>query len=259
MSERTRARATESSSTDREARAAFRLRDVVKQYDGRTVLQIDRLDVHHGETLAIVGPSGAGKSTLLRLLALLEPPTDGSVSWQLTSTACNFATVTNAQRRQLAMVFQQPALLSRSVWKNVAYGLHLRGVPDARQQALAALEQVSLAHLADARAKNLSGGEQQRVALARALVLKPSALILDEPTANLDPQNIRIIERLLRQQNTDTTIVMVTHNIFQAKRLADRVAFLLDGRLVETAPAATFFDAPTDPRTAAFLSGDMIY
>lgn len=244
---------------DEAVRTVYRLDDVRMRYDGRTVLQLDGLEICDGETLAVVGPSGAGKSTLLRLLALLERPSDGAVTLYLDRRVCQQQTVTNAQRRRLAMVFQQPALLSRSVFKNVAYGLQVRGAADVRERVMAALEQVQLAHLVDARAKRLSGGEQQRVALARALVLRPEVLILDEPTANLDPHNIRIIEGLLREQCEQTTVIMVTHNIFQAKRLADRVAFLLDSYLVEVAAAERFFDAPEDPRTAAFLSGDMVY
>jgi tungstate transport system ATP-binding protein len=118
-----------------------------------------------------------------------------------------------------------------------------------------------MAGLANARPRTLSGGELQRVALARALVLEPRVLLLDEPTANLDPANVRLIETLIREQRerAGTTVVLVTHNVFQARRLATRVALLLDGELVETAPAQVFFTAPQDPRTAAFMSGDLVY
>ena len=153
-----------------------------------------------GRRWRLWGRAARGKARCCGLLALLEPPSDGAVTLYLDGRACQQQTVTNAQRRRLAMVFQQPALLSRSVFKNVAYGLQVRGAADVRERVMAALEQVQLAHLVDARAKRLSGGEQQRVALARALVLQPEVLILDEPTANLDPHNIRIIEGLLREQ-----------------------------------------------------------
>jgi tungstate transport system ATP-binding protein len=159
------------------------------------------------------------------------------------------------------MVFQRPVLLSRSVRANVAYGLRLRGERDGRARIDAALERVGLSALADAQPRTLSGGEMQRVALARALVLEPRALLLDEPTANLDPANVRLIEHLVREQHDmfGTTIILVTHNIFQARRLATRVGLMLDGELIEVAPADDFFNTPQDPRTISFLSGDFVY
>jgi tungstate transport system ATP-binding protein len=143
----------------------------------------------------------------------------------------------------------------------VAYGLHLRGERDSRARVDAVLDRVLLLPLADAHPGTLSGGEMQRVAVARALVLEPRILLLDEPTANLDPANVRLLEDLFREQHEDygTTIVLVTHNVFQARRLADRVALLLDGRLVEVAGTAAFFESPRDPRTAAFVRGDYVY
>jgi tungstate transport system ATP-binding protein len=120
---------------------------------------------------------------------------------------------------------------------------------------------VGLSHLAQANARTLSGGEIQRVALARALVIEPTVLLLDEPTANLDPYNVKLIEQIITEVNREagTTVVLVTHNVFQAKRLAHRTGLLLEGRLVEIAETATFFSAPTDPRTRAFVQGDMVY
>ena len=158
------------------------------------------------------------------------------------------------------MVFQRPFLMSRTVFDNVAYGLRIRG--DSNPEAVwEALERVSLTKLAKAPANTLSGGEMQRVAVARALVIEPQVLLLDEPTANLDPYNARIIENLISEQNQQfhTTIVLVTHNIFQARRLATRVGLMLNGELVEIAPKDTFFESPADPRTKAFLSGDLVY
>ena len=159
------------------------------------------------------------------------------------------------------MVFQRPALLSRSVRANVAFGLRVRGQRNGRAKIAEALERVSLLHLMNARAQTLSGGEMQRVAVARALVVEPRVLLLDEPSANLDPQNVRIIEDLIREQNQHygTSIIMVTHNVFQAQRLATRVALLLDGRLVEVAAADKFFNDPDDPRTTSlYLRGDCV-
>jgi tungstate transport system ATP-binding protein len=120
---------------------------------------------------------------------------------------------------------------------------------------------VRLAHLAKQPVERLSGGEAQRVSLARALVLSPEILFLDEPTANLDPSNVRIIEEIVRRANETqgATIVLVTHNIWQARRLAHRVSLLFEGEIIETAPATEFFNHPQDPRTAAFLSGELVY
>jgi tungstate transport system ATP-binding protein len=238
----------------------YTLREVRQVYGTRTVLDIPALTVQRGEALAVVGPSGAGKSTLLRLLALLETPEQGEMLLHLNGERVSAATASTAQRRQLAMVFQRPALLSRSVRANIAYGLRLRGERDGHRRVEAALERVSLTHLASAHPRTLSGGEMQRVAVARALVLEPRVLLLDEPTANLDPYNVRLIEGLIREQHAahETTIVLVTHNIFQARRLATRVVLLLEGALIEEAPAEQFFDAPRDPRTAAFLSGEFV-
>lgn len=239
----------------------YQLNNISQHYNGRTVLQIDRLDIYSGEILAIVGPSGAGKSTLLRLLNFLEHSTTGVINFdnnQLNGTGPSLDL-----RRRVTTVFQQPTLLNRSVAANVAYGLKLRNVPRATIAPVVeeALGKVGLNEFANASNRSLSGGEAQRVALARALVLQPSVLLLDEPTANLDPYNVKLIEQIVSDvnQSRGTTVVLVTHNIFQAKRLAHRTALLLNGRLVEIADTPTFFNTPTDPRTAAFVRGDMVY
>ena len=185
----------------------------------------------------VVGPSGAGKSTLLRLLNFLEPPSSGTIEFEGQAVPPNPPL---AVLRRVTTVFQRPLMLSRSVADNVAFGLRLRGLPvDGRVGDI--LTQVGLAALAGTPAGRLSGGEMQRAALARALVLDPTALLLDEPTANLDPYNIGLIESILlaHRQARGTAVVLVTHNVFQARRLAGqaggRVALLLAGRLVEVA------------------------
>ncbi len=237
----------------------YDLRGVARDYAGRRVVDVDALAIERGEIFGLVGPSGAGKSTLLRLLAFVEAPSAGSLTFDGISAANGSMPL--AQRRRVTLVFQRPVLLKRSVEENVAFGLGLRGEHDARAKVRAALEQVGLESLAAARASSLSGGEMQRAALARALVLDPDVLLLDEPTANLDPYNVGLIESIVREQNQQrgTTVVLVTHNVFQARRLAARCALMLDGKIIETAPAHDFFERPRDPRTAAFVRGEMVY
>ncbi len=237
------------------------LDNLTKRYDDRTVLRIDHLEIYAGEILALVGPSGAGKSTLLRHLNFLERPTAGHLTFE--KKTWNGTSPPLEVRRKVTTVFQRPVLLNRSVAANVAYGLKVRGKGGklAEQAVTEALTQVGLSDLAKASARTLSGGEAQRVALARALVVEPTVLLMDEPTANLDPYNVKLIEQIITtvNQKRGATVVLVTHNVFQAKRLAHRTAFLLDGRLVEVADTATFFDHPTDTSTAAFVRGEMVY
>lgn len=238
----------------------YRLDNVVKAYGARMVLDIKSLEVHRGEILGIIGPNGAGKSTLLRLLDFLEPPSRGRMRFG-DYVLDGVGPPPLELRRRVTTVFQRPVLLSATVFDNVAYGLRVRGIKEVDQRVHAVLKQVRLGRFARAPVRILSGGEAQRVALARALVIEPEVLLLDEPTANLDPANVALIEGIVRRVNEErgTTIVLVTHNVFQARRLAHRVALLLDGQVVEVGPTRTFFEAPQDPRTAAFVRGDMIY
>jgi tungstate transport system ATP-binding protein len=238
----------------------YRLQDVRQLYNGREVLHIDQLQIFQGEILGLVGPSGAGKSTLLRLLNFLESPTEGTIHFKDVPFRPGQKMPT-ALRRRVTTVFQQPHLLNRTVTANVGYGLRLRNNSNSHTRVEAALEQVGLDHIANQRARTLSGGEAQRAALARALVIEPDVLLLDEPTANLDPYNVSLIEKIIVQSNRErkTTVVLVTHNIFQAKRMAQRVALLLEGRIVEIGDVQSFFESPRDPRTAAFVGGEMVY
>jgi tungstate transport system ATP-binding protein len=241
-------------------RASYAIENLTKIYQNRQVLGIDSLHIYPGEILAFVGPSGSGKSTLLRLLNFLEPPTTGRVVYRGERFDPQ-RDVSIEIRRTVTTVSQRPILLDRSVRANVEFGLRLRGRRDREGAVLAALEKVGLAALEKQAARTLSGGEAQRVALARAMVIRPDVLLLDEPTANLDPYNVGVIEEAVRQLNAaqSTTVVLVTHNVFQARRLAHRVAFILDGKIVEVADTESFFERPCDPRTAAFVRGEMVY
>jgi tungstate transport system ATP-binding protein len=239
---------------------AYQIRELVKVYEAREVLAIQAMEVQQGEILALVGPSGSGKSTLLRLLNFLEAPTSGWIDYGGARFEAGKEMPLDLRRR-VTTVFQRPMLLDRTVWENVTYSLKLRGQRDAHSPAQTVLEQVGLAGLAQQNARRLSGGEAQRVALARAMILNPDVLLMDEPTANLDPYNVGLIEKIIHQVNREqqATVVLVTHNVFQARRLADRVAFLLGGKLVEIADVQSFFDSPGDKRTQAFVNGEMVY
>lgn len=238
----------------------FHLEGLSKTYGNRRVVQIDDLTIPSRTIFVVIGPSGAGKSTLLRLLNFLEPPTSGSLTFA-GRVIHPGEEVPLEIRRRITMVFQRPMLLNGSVWDNVAYGLRLRGRRDQRSEIQDMLELVGLSKLARAPAQKLSGGEAQRVALARALVIQPEVLLLDEPTANLDPYNVGLIEKIITQVNTEhgVTVVFVTHNIFQARRLAHTAALLLEGCVIEAGLADELFQSPRDLRTAAFVAGDMIY
>lgn len=237
--------------------------DLAQSYGARTVLRIARLELAEGELLALVGPSGAGKSTLLRLLNFLERPSQGQICYRGQPYAPE--TLPLDIRRRITTVFQRPLLLDASVRGNVAYGLRLRGRGDGRGDSRKleddAMAAVGLQHLARARARTLSGGEAQRVALARALILRPEILLLDEPTANLDPANVRQIEQIITRISAEmgTTVVLVTHHVWQARRLAHRVGLLYDGELLEIAPTNRFFDHPEHPLTRAFLRGETVF
>jgi tungstate transport system ATP-binding protein len=240
------------------AEALYLLDGLTHRYGGRPVLRLDRLEARAGEVLCLVGPTGAGKSTLLRLLAGLEVPFAGEL--RFAGQRVSGRGLPLEVRRRITLLLQRPVLLAGTVRANVEYGLRLRGrrgAPEVR----ALLERLGLAALASRPARSVSGGEAQLVALARALAFGPEVLLLDEPTAHLDPARVALVEEVVRDDHRrrGTTVVWATHNLFQARRAADRVAFLLEGRLVEVAEAEAFFTAPRDPRTAAFVRGEMVY
>ena len=213
----------------------------------RAIIEPLTLELGAGPSTVILGANGAGKSVLMRLMHGLLAPTEGKISWS-----------SEDPRRHQAMVFQRPVMLRRSALANVAYALKLAGVADANRRAMAALEEVGLAHLAHRSARVLSGGEQQRLALARAWALHPEVLFLDEPTASLDPTATREIESLIRAFDAaGTKVVMATHNLGQARRLGDEVLFLHQGRLVERAQVGQFFAKPASAEAAAFIKGEL--
>ena len=236
----------------------YALSNVRQCYGERCVVDVDSLDVRTGEILAVVGPSGAGKSTLLRLLNFLEMPTEGQISYLGTPAGPDLPL---SVRRQVTTVFQRPMLLRRSVTANVRIGQRIRGSAPNDNALERWLDRLGLGELSDTPARTLSAGEAQRVALARALVVDPSVLLLDEPTGNLDPYNVALIEEIVRSDNEErgTTVVVVTHDPFQARRLADRTGLMISGQMVELRDTEEFFTCPKRPETAAFLRGDLVY
>jgi tungstate transport system ATP-binding protein len=225
----------------------LRLQNVVYAAAGQAIIDGVTLEIGAGPSTIILGANGAGKSVLMRLMHGLLAPSSGSIVWN----------AADARRRQ-AMVFQRPIMLRRSAHANVAYALKLASTQRAKAVAMEALEEVGLAHLAQRPARVLSGGEQQRLALARAWALHPEVLFLDEPTANLDPSATREIETIIKAFDAaGTKIVMATHNLGQARRLADEVIYLHRGRVIERAPVEKFFAQPVTPEAAAFIKGEL--
>jgi len=232
----------------------LRARGVCFEARGKRLIDDISFTLEAGPRVMILGPNGAGKSLLLRLCHGLLSPTDGAIEWAEPDPV--------RARLQQALVFQRPVLLRRSVAANAHFGLRLRGVPRRRRQEVVAeaLRQGGLAHVAHRAARVLSGGEQQRLALVRAWTLQPQVLFLDEPTAHLDPAATRAVEALLKQfHDAGTKLIMTTHDLGQARRLADEVLFLHRGRLLEHSPAAAFFSRPQSAEAAAFLDGNLLW
>ena len=218
------------------------LKNVTKTYGDKTVLENVNLQIQEGEILALLGPNGSGKTTILKILALIEKPTNGELRLLgETATAKNMEKI----RMLTSLVFQKTTVFTTSVYNNVAYGLRIRKTPKELRdyEVKKALKLVKLEGFENRPARKLSGGEQQRVAIARALVLRAKLLLLDEPTANLDPKNAQILEGVIATINREmkTTIVMSTHNMFQAKTLPSRIALIDGGKITEVGTPEDIF------------------
>lgn len=217
------------------------------EIEGKALLSGLSLDVHAGESVVVLGANGAGKSTLLKLCNAIIAPTEGAVRTVAT--------------RDQALIFQRPPLLQRSVIDNIRFVLAAHGVPEPLrgERAKVALDACGLGAIATRNARLLSGGEQQRLALARAWACAPKLLLADEPTANLAPAAMREVERLIQAvQGTGTTLILTTHNVAQAKRLASRIVFLEGGRVVEDRPAADFFASTQSAAARRYLEGESL-
>lgn len=230
------------------------LKGLVYDAGGKRVINDVNATIRSRRITAIMGPNGAGKSILLRLMHGLILPTNGEILWA-------GRRMDRAIAHQQAMVFQRPVLLRRSVAANVSHALGLRGIKRDKRAVCVdeALRLAGLERHAAMPARVLSGGEQQRLCLARALSLEPNVLFLDEPTSSLDPASTLAIERLLLDaQRRGIKVILVTHDIGQARRLADDVMFLHHGRVLEHQDAQNFFDDPQSEELWAFLSGGLV-
>lgn len=222
--------------------------------DGTTLLDIPRLSIRTRGPTVVLGPNGAGKSVLVRLLHGLIPATSGEV--RIAGRVPG-----RDERARQAMVFQRPVLLRRSVMANMTFALRARGVARAERpkRARALLELAGLADRARQPARALSGGEEQRLALVCALAGQPELLFLDEPTSNLDPGATHRIEQLIAEADqAGTKVILVTHDLGQARRLGDEVIFLRRGQITEQTPAAEFFRHPRSPEARAFVAGHLV-
>lgn len=227
-----------------------RMHNVRFEPNGRTVLDGVELELGDEGITLVMGPNGAGKSVLLRMLCGLIEPSAGSIEWAGGPRP----------ERGVMMVFQHPMMIRASVLENVSLGLKPQGVSRTERYRRAAgiLERVALADRAQDSARHLSGGEQQRLALARAWLTRPRLLLLDEPTASLDPSATAEVERIIREIRTDgTRIVMTTHNLGQATRLGDEVVFISAGKVREHTPLQRFFARPASEEARLFIQGEL--
>lgn len=236
----------------------YRLTKTRREVNAEFSLNVDDWQHSSGQTFCLVGPTGAGKTTFLKMMTGLIEIQCGSIEFEGRAWQKGIAPL--ADSRQIAMVPQRPVLLTRSVRDNLAYGLRLRGIR-SEDVVDELLRRLGLAKLGARSAQSLSGGQIQLVALARALVLRPSVLLLDEPTANLDPAGVGMVEQILEEWRShhQTTLIWATHNMFQARRVADRIGLLLNGQMIENSTRDDFFQRPVDPRTQDFVNGRMVY
>jgi len=243
--------------------AAAELLGATKRYGDVVAVKDVNVAIEKGELFGLLGPSGAGKSTVLRLFDLLEAPTKGSVAIGGEKVSC-LSRRADEVRSRIGMILQKPVALNRSVANNIAYSLQIRewDEDDIEKKVDEELKKYGLQERRDKNARTLSGGEMQRLSFARSTVFGPELLLLDEFSANLDPKNVGLMEKQISrfmEEDPSRTVVMVTHNIFQAKRMCDRIALMWDGEIIEVADNEKFFERPDDPRTAAFVKGDVVY
>jgi tungstate transport system ATP-binding protein len=230
--------------------------DLWQRREKRDILKGVNLRIERGEVFALIGPTGAGKTTLLRLINLLDAPSVGKIIFDGTN-ATSSEKVRLEMRRRMAFVLQKPVVFNASVFDNVAFGLKWRGVRrrQVAEKVEYILEMTGLKEYKKRNARTLSGGEVQRVAIARAVAVGPEVLLLDEPTANLDPISASKIEDLIVEiiKQNDITVIMATHDMSQGQRLADRMGVLVNGEIVQTGKAKDIFQSPRNREIAEFV------
>ena len=235
--------------------------NLCQRYGERDILKNVNLRVDRGEILALIGPTGAGKTTLLRLINLLDVPTAGKIYFDGIDTAAS-ARVRLEVRRRMAFVLQKPIVFNMSVYDNIAYGLKWRGIGRSgiREKVDSILEMVGLSAYKDRNARTLSGGEVQGVAIARAIAVEPEVLLLDEPTANLDPISASKIEELITDiiKRYVTTVIMATHDMSQGQRLADKIGVLMNGKIPQIGSSMDVFTSPRNREVAEFVGMENI-
>ncbi|MFC1967669.1 ABC transporter ATP-binding protein [Chloroflexota bacterium] len=236
--------------------------NLCQRHGGQETLRNINISIDRGEVFALIGPTGAGKTTLLRLIDLIDLPSSGKISLDGQDAAAASPNARLAMRRRMAFVLQKPAVFNASVYDNIAFGLKCRGMArnESRRQVNSVLDMVGLADYQYRNARTLSGGEAQRVAIGRALAIKPEILLLDEPTANLDPRSAAAVEDLLVNiiKQSVTTVIMSTHDMSQGQRLADRIAVLIDGTIQQKGTYGEVFTRPGSRDVAEFVGVENI-
>ncbi|RLI80872.1 phosphate ABC transporter ATP-binding protein [Archaeoglobales archaeon] len=231
----------------------IKLERIWKSFGSICALRNVSLNIKESEVLTIIGSNGSGKTTLLRILALLEKPDSGKYYFR-------GKLADESLRGKITLVPQKPVVFRGTVFYNTMYGLKVRGFKNAKEKVRGALKKVGLEGYEKRNAKLLSGGEQQRVAIARALAIEPEVLLLDEPTSNIDPNSIPAIEKLIRELVDDgMTVVVATHNLFQAKRISDRVVHLHEGKIYSVGSVRNVLEEPKNEVTRKFVLGELYY
>ena len=235
--------------------------DIGQTREGRDILKDVNIQIDRGEVFAMIGPTGAGKTTLLRIINLLDNPGNGVLLYD-GNDAASSDKFRLESRRRMAFVLQKPVVFNTSVYDNIAYGLKWRGInkPQVRKKVDEMLDITGLAEYRSRNARTLSGGEMQRVAIARAVATDPELLLLDEPTANLDPVSAAKIEDILTNiiKQNGITVIMATHDMAQGQRLADRIAVLVNGEIVQIGRSNDIFFNPTNREVAEFVGMENI-
>jgi molybdopterin-binding protein len=231
------------------------IENVFKEYEGKNILENINLRLKRGTTLGVIGPTGCGKTTLLRIIDLIEKPSSGKIYFDGKDVSKSNKEELN-YRRKIGMVFQKPVVFKGTVLENIQYGLNIRGhdAEPTQYKIKELLESLGLEGYENRKASTLSGGETQRIALARALIIEPEILMLDEPTANLDPLSTEKIEEMIEdiQGKNETTIIMATHNLVQGQRLCDEIA-IINHRIYQIGKPEDIFRRPKNSFVADFV------